>query len=78
MVIALDTGQVADLVFVIEGTANMGAYLGELKANYVIPTLEWVQCLGVFFPLHFAIFNRSLAFKESYFFDNHRIAHGMM
>lgn len=38
--VIVDTGQVADLVFVIEGTANMGAYLGELKANYIVPTLE--------------------------------------
>ncbi|GAB6025989.1 Mediator of RNA polymerase II transcription subunit 25 [Chamberlinius hualienensis] len=33
--------QVTDLVFVVEGTANMGAYLGELRANYILPTLEY-------------------------------------
>lgn len=30
----------ADVVFVIEGTAVNGAYLNDLKTNYVIPTLE--------------------------------------
>lgn len=30
----------ADIVFVIEGTAINGAYLNDLKVNYVIPTLE--------------------------------------
>lgn len=30
----------ADVIFVIEGTAVNGAYLNDLKTNYVIPTLE--------------------------------------
>ena len=29
-----------DVVFVIEGTAINGAYLNDMKANYLIPTLE--------------------------------------
>ncbi|KAJ9601081.1 hypothetical protein L9F63_000816, partial [Diploptera punctata] len=31
----------ADIIFVIEGTAINGAYLNDLKSNYVIPTLEY-------------------------------------
>lgn len=30
----------ADIIFVIEGTAINGAYMNEMKSNYVIPTLE--------------------------------------
>lgn len=30
----------ADVIFVIEGTAVNGAYLNDLKTNYLIPTLE--------------------------------------
>lgn len=29
-----------DLIFVIEGTAINGAYINDLKTNYIIPTLE--------------------------------------
>lgn len=32
-----------DVVFVIEGTAINGAYISELKANYLIPTLEFLS-----------------------------------
>lgn len=32
-----------DVIFVIEGTAVNGAYLNDLKTNYVIPTLEYVM-----------------------------------
>ncbi|XP_011297129.1 mediator of RNA polymerase II transcription subunit 25 isoform X2 [Fopius arisanus] len=31
----------ADVIFVIEGTAVNGAYLNDLKSNYLIPTLEY-------------------------------------
>lgn len=31
----------ADIIFVIEGTAINGAYLNDLKANYLMPTLEY-------------------------------------
>lgn len=31
---------VADVIFIIEGTAINGAYLSEMKNNYIIPTLE--------------------------------------
>ncbi|XP_054259504.1 mediator of RNA polymerase II transcription subunit 25-like [Macrosteles quadrilineatus] len=31
----------ADIIFVIEGTAINGAYLNDLKSNYIIPTLEY-------------------------------------
>lgn len=31
----------ADIVFVIEGTAINGAYLNDLKTNYLMPTLEY-------------------------------------
>jgi len=43
MVIAdADSSQmpVADVVFVLEGTANLGAYIDELKEAYILPTLE--------------------------------------
>ncbi|XP_011632716.1 mediator of RNA polymerase II transcription subunit 25-like isoform X2 [Pogonomyrmex barbatus] len=38
-------GMQADVIFVIEGTAVNGAYLNDLKANYVMPTLEYF-CQG--------------------------------
>lgn len=34
-------GMQADIMFVIEGTATNGAYLNDLKTNYLIPTLEY-------------------------------------
>jgi len=36
-----DHGLQADIIFVIEGTAINGAYLNDLKSNYVVPTLEY-------------------------------------
>jgi mediator of RNA polymerase II transcription subunit 25 len=36
----LDQGLLADVIFVIEGTASNGAYISEFKTNYIIPTLE--------------------------------------
>lgn len=30
----------ADVIFVVESSAMNGAYLNELKANYIIPSLE--------------------------------------
>lgn len=32
---------VADVIFIIEGTAINGAYLNDMKTNYIIPTLEY-------------------------------------
>ncbi|XP_067215800.1 mediator of RNA polymerase II transcription subunit 25 isoform X2 [Linepithema humile] len=37
----------ADVIFVIEGTAVNGAYLNDLKTNYVIPTLEYFSQSGI-------------------------------
>uniref|UniRef100_T1HXT8 Mediator of RNA polymerase II transcription subunit 25 n=1 Tax=Rhodnius prolixus TaxID=13249 RepID=T1HXT8_RHOPR len=31
----------ADVIFIIEGTAINGAYLNDIKTNYIIPTLEY-------------------------------------
>lgn len=31
----------ADVVFLVEGTAINGAYLNDMKSNYIIPTLEY-------------------------------------
>lgn len=31
----------ADVVFLVEGTAINGAYMNDMKVNYVIPTLEY-------------------------------------
>lgn len=35
-----DPGLQADIIFVIEGTAVNGAYINDLKTNYIIPSLE--------------------------------------
>ncbi|XP_014291430.1 mediator of RNA polymerase II transcription subunit 25 isoform X2 [Halyomorpha halys] len=32
---------IADVIFIIEGTAINGAYLNDMKTNYIIPTLEY-------------------------------------
>lgn len=37
---AVDHTIQADIIFVIEGTAINGAYMNDMKSNYVIPTLE--------------------------------------
>lgn len=40
--VVVDQGNwLADVVFVIEGTANLSPYVESLKANYIIPTLEY-------------------------------------
>ena len=31
---------VADVVFLVEATANLSPYVESLKTNYIIPTLE--------------------------------------
>ncbi|XP_075985529.1 mediator of RNA polymerase II transcription subunit 25-like isoform X2 [Anticarsia gemmatalis] len=38
---APDSPVQAEVIFVIEATAANGAYIGELKTNYIIPTLEY-------------------------------------
>lgn len=30
----------ADVVFVVEGTANLGTYIDDLKTHYILPILE--------------------------------------
>ncbi|XP_036945693.1 mediator of RNA polymerase II transcription subunit 25 isoform X1 [Acanthopagrus latus] len=35
------TNQVADVVFVIEGTANLGPYFESLRKNYILPAIEY-------------------------------------
>ena len=37
---------VANIVFLIEGTAINGAYLTDMKNNYIIPTLEYFSHQG--------------------------------
>lgn len=39
--VSSDMDQVADVIFVIEGTAINGAYINDLKTNYITPTLEY-------------------------------------
>ncbi|KAI4875360.1 hypothetical protein NFI96_022849 [Prochilodus magdalenae] len=34
-------GQVSDVVFVIEGTANLGPYFESLRKNYILPAIEY-------------------------------------
>ncbi|CAL1263811.1 unnamed protein product [Larinioides sclopetarius] len=41
MVVADQGSWLADVVFVIEGTANMSPYIESLKSNYILPTLEY-------------------------------------
>lgn len=31
---------IADVVFVVEGTANLSPYVDSIKSNYILPTLE--------------------------------------
>ncbi|KAJ8710670.1 hypothetical protein PYW08_009185 [Mythimna loreyi] len=38
---APDSPVQAEVIFVIEATAANGAYIGELKSNYIVPTLEY-------------------------------------
>ncbi|XP_022245115.1 mediator of RNA polymerase II transcription subunit 25-like [Limulus polyphemus] len=40
MVVADQGNWVADVVVVIEGTANISPYIESLKNNYIVPTLE--------------------------------------
>ncbi|CAC5362713.1 MED25 [Mytilus coruscus] len=40
MVISDSFKNPSDVVFVVEGTANLGGYIDVLKENYIIPTLE--------------------------------------
>lgn len=35
-----DHGVQADIIFVVESTAINGAYINDLKLNYIIPALE--------------------------------------
>lgn len=35
-----DHGLQADVIFVIEATAINGAYINDLKTNYILPSLE--------------------------------------
>lgn len=37
---APDSPVQAEVIFVIEATAANGAYIAELKSNYIVPTLE--------------------------------------
>lgn len=41
MATAGDFDNVANVIFLIEGTAINGAYLVDIKINYIIPTLEY-------------------------------------
>uniref|UniRef100_A0A3B4Y2E0 Mediator of RNA polymerase II transcription subunit 25 von Willebrand factor type A domain-containing protein n=1 Tax=Seriola lalandi dorsalis TaxID=1841481 RepID=A0A3B4Y2E0_SERLL len=38
---AISVNQVADVVFVIEGTANLGPYFESLRKNYILPAIEY-------------------------------------
>ena len=40
MVVADNNSTVYDIVFVVETTANLGAYIEELKKSYIQPALE--------------------------------------
>jgi len=40
--VIFDGAAVSDVVFIVEGTANIGAYFDNLKTAYILPTLEYV------------------------------------
>lgn len=40
VVCAADHGLQADVVFLIEATAVNGAYIADIKTNYIVPSLE--------------------------------------
>ena len=37
----------ADIVLVVEGTANLGAYIEDLKQNYILPALTYVAVVYI-------------------------------
>jgi len=43
--VVFDGSRVSDVVFIVEGTANVGAYFDSLKTAYILPTLEYVMML---------------------------------
>lgn len=43
--VVFDGAPVSDVVFIVEGTANVGAYFESLKTSYILPTLEYVIML---------------------------------
>ena len=40
MVVPQEGSPPADVVFVVEGTANLGGYFDTMKSQYIAPTLE--------------------------------------
>lgn len=42
VVCSSEHGLQAEIIFVIEGTAVNGAYINDIKTNYIMPSLEWV------------------------------------
>lgn len=49
-----DCRPICNVVFVVEATANVGAYFDGLKSAYVLPTLEYVYTYFVWFVLSVA------------------------
>ena len=47
MVISDSFKNPADVVFVVEGTANLGGYIDVLKDNYIKPTLEYISSRNI-------------------------------
>lgn len=43
IMVVYEGAPVSDVVFVVEGTANVGAYFDSLKTAYILPTLEYVM-----------------------------------
>lgn len=39
--VSYELDSIADVVFVIEATSILGAYINDMKQNYIIPTLEY-------------------------------------
>lgn len=39
--VVVDQSNVADVVIVVEGTANLSPYVESLKSHYLVPTLEY-------------------------------------
>lgn len=54
----------ADVIFVIEGTAINGAYINDLKTNYLIPALEY--------------FSQGILDDREYFSDRNTTQYGIV
>lgn len=62
---------VSNVVFVVEATANVGAYFDSLKSVYILPTLEWVYELSGLFEVLKILFHFQFKTSVVYFDQMH-------